>query len=194
MISRGQTGDQRPVIGEFDPIEGTLAEYEMGSDLTGIYVKPAPGQALHYAGLIGESVLTGSLWVARQNALDFFVEVAADRLTEFVRRLMAPHRDPDLSYQLKPVEQVVIGPAASDFEKRARGAANGAVLVRTPGAAVPAADSAGLVIAVRLGEEDDNQLYEFRDAAPPEPSGSAQIIHLHSLFTTAPGIAGLAKI
>jgi hypothetical protein len=194
VISHGQTHDQRPAIGEFNPIEGTLAEYEMGSDLTGIFVNPPTGQAVHYAGLIGNTVLTGSLWVSRQNALDFFTDSAADQLTEFVHRLMAPHRDPDLSYQLKPAEEVVIGPAAGDFELRARGAADGAVLMRTPGAAAPAADSAGLVVAVRLGEEDDNLLYEFRDSAPPGPSDDAQIIPLYSLFTTAPGIAGLRRL
>jgi hypothetical protein len=193
VISRGHTGDQGPVIGEFDPIEGTLAEYELGSDLTGIYTNSPTGQALHYAGRIGETVLTGSLWVARQNALDFFVATLADQLTEFVRRLTAPHRDPDLSYQLKPVEEVVIGPAAGAFESRARGHADGAVLVRTPGAAVPVADSPGLIAAARLGDEDGNVLYEFRDSAPLEVSDNAQLIDLYSLFTTAPGIAALAR-
>jgi hypothetical protein len=125
--------------------------------------------------------------------VDFFAARAGDGLTEFVRRLTAPHRDPDLSYQLKPVEAAVVGPAAHDFELRPRGAANGAVLVRTPGAALPSAESAGLIVAARLGDVDDDVLYEFRDAAPPEVTEHAQLIHLHSIFTTAPGLAGLTR-
>jgi hypothetical protein len=193
VISGGQIGDQRPAIGEFNPIEGTLAEYEMGSDLTGIFVNPPVGQAVHYAGLIGATVLTGSLWASRQDAVDFFAATAVEGLTEFVHRLMAPHRDPDLSYQLRPAEAVVIGPAAVDFELRPRGKADGAVLVRTSGAALPPADSSGLVAAARLGAEDHDMLYEFRDAAPPEPSEDAEVIQLYSLFTAAPSIARLAQ-
>jgi hypothetical protein len=193
VVDGGQTDNAQLAIGEFDLIPGTMAEYEMASDLTRVFVDPPAGLVVHYAAPIGDLVLSGSLWAARQNALDFFSGRAADGLTEFVRRLTAPQRDPDISYQLKPVEDAVIGPAARDFELRARGAADGAVLIRTPGAALPSAESAGLIIAARLGEVDDAMLYAFCDSTPSEVSEDAQVINLHSIFTTAPGLAGLTR-
>lgn len=168
-----------------------MAEYEMASDLTGIFVEPPQGLVVHYAGPIDGLVLSGSFWAHRQSALDFFAGRAGDGLTEFVRRLTAPHRDPDLSYQLKPIEDFVIGPVAGDFELRPRGEADGAALVRTPGAPLPPADSPGLIVAARLGEDDDNLLYEFRDSAPSEVVEDVIVIDLHSVFTTAQGLADL---
>ncbi|MBJ7353894.1 MAG: hypothetical protein JHC98_03640 [Thermoleophilaceae bacterium] len=193
MTGGGGPDGAQPAIGEFDPIEGTMAEYEMASDLTGIFVNPPEGLVIHYAGPIGAMVLSGSLWAARQNALDFFAGRAGEGLTEFVHRLTAPQRDPNLSYQLKPVEQSVIGPRAGDFEVRPRGSAKGAVLIRTVGAELPPATSPELIVAVRLGELDDHTLYEFRATAPNDLAEAAEVIQLHSIFTTAPGLAVLSE-
>jgi hypothetical protein len=193
VLHGGTNGASHPAIGEFNPIEGTMAEYELASDLTGIFVEPPPGQVLHFGGPIDNLVLSGSVWATRQQAVNFFAVRAGDGITEFVRRLTAPHRDPDLSYQLKPVEELVVGPAAHDFELRPRGEADGAVLLRTPGAKLPPADSAGLILAARLSDVDDRMLYEFRDAMPREVAAGAQVIHLHSIFTTAQGLAELAR-
>lgn len=181
----------RPAIGEFNPIAGTLEEYDLASDLTGIMVQQPHGLIVTYAGRYDGLVLAGSLWVTQQAALNFFSARVGEGLTELVHRLTAPERDPDLTYHLKPVEAIVVGPDADDFALRPRGQTGGAVLVRTPGAKLPAADEPGLVIAARLTELDDEMLYEYRSTPPTELAGGAHMMELHALFAVPPGVAAV---
>lgn len=182
---------RRPTIGEFNPIEGTLDEYDLASDLTGIFVEPPRGLVVHYAGRRDGIVHAGSLWATQQSALDFFSARVGDGLTELVHRLTAPERDPDLTYHLRPVESIVVGPDADNFALRPRGKTGGAVLVRTPGAELPPADDPGLVIAARLTELDDEMLYEYRSAPPNDLAEDAHVIELHALFAVPPGVASV---
>ncbi len=186
-------GDQpderlRPSIGEFNPIEGTLEEYDLASDLTGIFVKPPAGLVVHFAGRYDGLVLSGSLWATQQAALDFFSARVGEGLTELVRRLTAPERDDDLTYHLKPVVGVVVGPDADDFALRPRGETGGAVLVRTPGAALPPVDDPGLVVAAKLTGIDDEMVYEYRSVRPEQIPGGAHVMELHALFALPSGV------
>lgn len=193
MPADGQIVNSGPSIGEFKPMPGTMAEYELASDLTGIYEKAPRGLVIHYAGPIGDLVLSGSLWARRQYALDFFAERAGEGVTELVRKLNAPGRDPDLTYQLLPTAGITVGRRARDFELRARGAADGAVLIRTPGAPLPPSGRDDLILSALREDEDGHILYEFLTGVPAEIAEGAQLIHLHSIFTTGPGLDEVAS-
>ncbi|MFT4049202.1 MAG: hypothetical protein QM648_05110 [Solirubrobacterales bacterium] len=184
--------DPGPAIGEFAPVPGTMAEYEMGSDLTRVFADPPRGLVVHYAGPIDDLVLSGSLWARRQSALDFFSERVGDALTELVRRLMSAERDPDLSYELLPVDEIVVGPAAPDFVLRPRGEAGGAVLVRTPGGAMPDPQEQGLILAAARRSGPNTMLYEFHADRPDSIDERAELITLHSIFLTEPGLAAVS--
>lgn len=143
---------------------------------------------VHFAGRYDGLVLSGSLWATQQAALDFFSARVGEGLTELVHRLTAPERDPDHTYHLKPVVGVVVGPDADDFALRPRGETGGAVLVRTPGAALPAADDPGLVVAAKLTAIDEEMLYEYRSAEPDRLPQGAHLMQLHTLFAVPAGV------
>lgn len=185
-------GDRAPVIGEFIPAPGTFAEYEIGTDLTGLYSEPPNGLVLHYGAIVEGNLLSGSVWDDAQSALDFFSERAGAGLTEMVRRLAAPGRDPDLSYKLMPAVATVVGRAADTFDLRPRGEAVGTVLIRRPGAALPDGEDPNLILAVKLGAEDDHTLFEYFASEPPTIPEDASIARLHSLYTTEAGLRAVS--
>lgn len=180
-----------PTIGEFKPVPATLDDYNLASDLTGVFREPPSGLVIHYAGLLGDQLLSGSLWAARHNALDFFAAHAGPGLTELIGRLAEPGRDTDISYQMMPVHASVIGPSAADFNLRPRGEAGAATLVRTPGGSLPSESAEGLIVAAQLGAEDRNLLYEIYDHRPANVAGDAELIALHVAFVTAGGVEQL---
>lgn len=182
-----------PVIGEFKPIPGTMEEYELGSDFTRIFSDPPRGIVMHYAGKVNaEEVITGSFWIYRQAPLDFFAERVGDALTDLVKALSAPERDPDLSYGLYEVSRVMLGPAAAEFDRRPRGEANGAVLVRVAGGHFPERAFPETIASLEVIRDEGPVLYEFRTSAPESVAEDAEVIELHSIFTVAAGLDAIA--
>lgn len=163
------------MIGEFDPLPETMAEYERVGDLTRIFDDIPEGIVIHYAGLTGGEVLSGSLWVSRECALDFFAE-----------------RDPNLTCGLGEVRNALIGPEAERFHARPRGEAGGAVLVRVPGGHFPEKPLPGLIAALDVLKPDGPVLYEFRSEHPEAVAANAEVTALHSLFTASPGLDAIA--
>lgn len=180
-------------LGEFTPVVGTMADYELASDLTGVYADPPPGLVIHYAGPIGEQVLSGSLWVSRQSASDFFARSAGRGLTELVHRLATPERKADISYDINEVLSVKTGPAAADFIDRPRGQAGGAVLLRTAADAPPATSRAGLILETLVPTANGTLLYEMLAEPPAEIPDQSQLIQLHSLIAFGPALDQLKR-
>lgn len=180
-------------LGEFAPVPGSMADYEVASDLTGVFSDPPAGLAIHFAGPIDGTVLSGSIWEARQSAREFFVRSAGEGLTELVHRMATAGRNSDITYKMEEVTALRVGDAASDFVNRPRGEAGSAVLLRTPHLDALGAARPGLILATVVPTDSGTLHYEFLDHEPERIGEATELIRLHSLTAYEPALATVRR-
>ena len=106
-------------------------------------------------------------------------------------------QQPELRFRNVDVSRLVRDAAedlrAQQPDRPIKVAADGAVLVRTPGAPLPPSGKKDVILTAVRDDGDSKVLYEFLTRPPEQVAEGAEVIHLHSIFTTVPGLDEVAS-